>query len=105
MNFKLLLKEIELNESFIPVSDTLYDVYFQEPNIFYCDFCIRNVLKLTQEGIENTPLIVKYQLLKPLSDFTIEEKIKILDYRGLTLSDGFELKDVFMEQSFIKLIK
>lgn len=54
--------------------------------------------------VEDTPYVLNYQMVKLLSEFTDEEKEQILAYRGLTLKDGFEAMDVFMEKSFIELV-
>jgi hypothetical protein len=101
--FEKLDTGIEISEDFIPNHNLTYEIHFDGNKTFLAkleengwnDGCV---------GVEDAPKELKYELTKPLSDFTVGEQLQILDYRGLTLEDGFEPMDVFMEKSFIKLI-
>ena len=101
--FTLLDTGIEINEDFIPNSNLTYSVHFDGVKTFLAkledngwnDGCV---------GVEDAPKELRYGLTKSLSDFSVAEQLQVLDYRGLTLEDGFEPIDVFMEKSYVKLI-
>lgn len=101
--FQLIDTGIEISEECIPNHNLTYEVHFDGVKTFKAvledngsnDGCV---------GVEDAPKELVYELVKPMSDFSVGEQLQILDYRGLTLDDGFEPMDVFMEKSFIKLI-
>jgi hypothetical protein len=101
--FQLLDSGIEINEDFIPNSNLTYEVHFDGVKTFKA-VLEDNGSNDGRVGVEDAPKELVYELIKPMSDFSVGEQLQILDYRGLTLDDGFEPMDVFMESSFIKLI-
>ena len=91
---------VEINEDFLPNDSLTYTISFDgvdsfEANIQQCNFD-RNVV-----GVEDAPKTIYYRLDKPIEQFTEDEKIDILAYRGLHLSDGFTVNDIFMEKSHV----
>lgn len=98
---KLIDTQIELNEDFIPNSNITYDIYYDGKLSFEARLSDKNAGKVS---VEDAPYVLNYEMIKPLSEFTDEEKEQILSYRGLTLKDGFEASDVFMEKSFTQLV-
>ena len=101
---KLIDTTIEVNEDFIPNSNITYDIYFDGKLNFEARLSDPNNDR-RMVSFEDAPKVIKYKMDKPLEDFTKDEKETILEYRGLTLEDGFEASDVFMEKSFTTLIK
>jgi hypothetical protein len=99
-----VLTGVELNDEAVPNSNILYDIYFD------CDRNFEAVLSDPNNdkgcvSFEDAPKSIKYQMDKmSIEDFTTEEKTQILEYRGLTLDDGFEAGDVFMEMSHIEKV-
>jgi hypothetical protein len=100
--FVLLDTGIELNEDFLPNQNLTYSIHFDNDKTFLAK--LEDDANLGCVGIEDAPKELRYELTKPLNQFSVAEQIQILDYRGLTLEDGFEPMDVFMEKSFTKLI-
>lgn len=98
---KLIDTQIEINEDFIPNSNITYDIYYDGKLNFEARLSDKNTGKVS---IEDAPYVLNYVMNKPLSEFTDDEKEQILAYRGLTLKDGFEAMDVFMEKSYTKLV-
>jgi len=105
MNYiKRILTHVEINEDFIPNSNLEYSVYYDGSKQFQA--ILENTPRnKTTVGYKDAPKSINYTLDKPLNMFTEEEKRDILHYRGLSLKDGFEIGDVFMEKSFITLKK
>ena len=93
---ELILTQVEINEDFLPYT-TQYDVYFDGKRNF--------LAKLIDERYDNVPKELEYRMDKSFESFTNQEIKRILDYRGLTLEEsGFEIGDVFMEATHIKLL-
>ena len=102
-NMKQIDSDIEINEDFIVNSNATYDIFFDGTELFQARLTDpENKKRLV--GFEELPKTLNYELDKPMSDFSEDEKIVILKYRGLTLEDGFEPMDVFMEKSYTTLI-
>ena len=99
---KQILTQVELFEDFLPNSDLLYDIYYDDKINF--EARLNEDDNKGRVGVEDAPKVLKYVLDKPLKKFTLEEIEQVLDYRGMTLKeDGFEVEDVFMEKSFVTL--
>lgn len=94
--FVQLTTSVELNEDFIPSHNPTYSIHFDGVKTF--------LAKLEDENETESPKEVRYELVKPMSEFSVGEQLEILSYSGLTLDDGFTELDVFMEKSFIKLV-
>ena len=95
--------DIEVNEECIPNHNITYDIFWNGKQNFEARLHDpKNDRRMV--SFEDAPKVLKYVMVKPLEDFTTEEKTNILAYKGLTLEDGFEASDVFMESSFTKLI-
>lgn len=98
-----ILEGVEINEDFIPNHNITYNVRWDNKTQLF--HCIKNKNVAGWVAYEDAPKIIKYKLTKPVEDFTETEKMIILDYRGLTLVDGFEYSDIFMEKSYIELVE
>jgi hypothetical protein len=98
---KRIETDIEINEAFLPNSNLTYDIYYDGVVTFKAKLnALQNKGKV---GVEFAPKELIYKMKHDLCYFTTEQKEQILEYRGLTLDDGFEASDVFMEKSFITL--
>lgn len=95
---------IELNHESIPNSNITYSIFFNEKKKEF--ICKKDPNKPKWVSYDDTPNELRYKLTKDITKFNDEEKQSILDYSGLKLkTDGFELRDIFMEGSYIKFIK
>jgi len=94
---------VELNEDFLPSSNLTYSIAFDGIDKFKATLEQDNFDR-KMVGVETAPKTIHYKLNKPVEEFTIEEKKQILSYRGLELSDGFGVDDIFIEKSFITLV-
>ena len=97
--------QIELHENFVPNSNLEYDIFFNEKNGKFKAVLTDSDHNKGCVGYDKAPKTVIYSLVKPLNEFTDDEKQEILDYRGLKLEiDGFEPIDIFMHSGYTKLI-
>mgnify|MGYP000217932921 FL=1 len=102
-NFKEIDYQIEVDLNIIPNSDLTYRIYFNGLTQFIAELEV-TFDNMNRVSIEDAPKLLLFNMDKPLSEFTDEEKQDILDYRGLNLGEhGFEPIDVFLESSYIKL--
>lgn len=101
---KQIDSDIEVNEESVPNHNITYDIFWDGKLNFEARLNDPENLKRCV-SFEDAPKVLEYVMDKPLEDFTTEEKEQILGYKGLTLEDGFEASDVFMEKSYIKLIE
>ena len=98
---ELLDVDIFVNEKYTGIKDEVgYDILFDHDKDQFIA-----TLGLMNESTENAPKEIRWELTKKLKDFTEDEQMEILHYRGLKLTDGFFLADVFMQGENIKLIK
>ncbi len=101
--FEQINDGVELNEDFLPSSNLTYSIAFDGIDKFKATLEQENFDRKVV-GVETAPKTIHYKLNKPVEEFTIEEKKQILSYRGLELSDGFGVDDIFMEKSFVTLV-
>lgn len=102
-NMKLLNDMVYPNCDEIPNSNVHYSLYWDSRfNRFHC---FKNDNDYGWVAYDDCPYEIVYSIDKPLDKFTEDEKKSILEYRGLTLEDGFELEDIWMEGSYIKLLQ
>jgi len=93
---------VEINEEFLPNSDLTYTIEFNGVDLFRASLEQMNFDR-KMVGVEAAPKTILYKLDKALKDFTEDEKEQVLSYRGLQLSDGFGVDDVFIEKSYVTL--
>ncbi len=102
MAFELIDTQIEVNEEFLSNSKLTYDIYYDGKLSFEARLTNHNAER-RMVGVEDAPKVLEYKMNKPMKSFTDDEKVTILQYRGLKLSDGFYASDVFMEKSHVHL--
>ena len=92
--------DIEVNVESVPNCKITYDIYWNGGLGFKALLHDPNNDRRAV-SFEDAPKVIEFTMDKPLKDFTIDEQRDILEYRGLTLSDGFEAMDVFMQGNYI----
>lgn len=102
-SMQLINDQVFPNCDEIPNSNVSYALYWD--SIFNRFHCFKHDNEPRWVSYDECPYELVYSIDKPLEKFTEDEKKSILEYRGLTLEDGFELGDVWMEGSYIKLLQ
>ncbi len=100
--WEVINHRVELNEDFLPNQNLTYTIEFDGVDRFRCQLEESN-FDAKRVGVSTAPKTLHYTLDKPIEEFTDGEKLTILNYRGLKLTDGFCADDIFMEKSFITL--
>ena len=100
--WEVINHRVELNEDFLPNQNLTYTIEFDGVDRFRCHLEESN-FDAKRVGVSTAPKTLHYTLDKPIEEFTDGEKLTILNYRGLKLTDGFCADDIFMEKSFITL--